>query len=277
MVSRAISKRNFAEGEGPILVSMGDRKAMKKVMEYVGFVELLAGALAIAGVVGFVSKYFIAQTHVVEPYVLPTFFLGLLLFFIRPGLEIEKLHYRNTAGMIFWLSFVLSAITSLSEWSWLLYNMCVADAFAAVKINTIGNVILVVLLLTQMHLKSMAKGLSMRSLGGKFEWCGIFVLWASTPALQVMTCLRRFSGNSAVSYSLMTVCLGFTAMGIVLILVGEHEIEEDESQETEPLKPGKIDKTGKTDACPPSDASTAEGSDVGESGGAYSRQASDNV
>merc|ERR1719217_564894 len=167
--------------------------------------------------------------------------------------------------MIFWLSFVLSAITSLCEWSWLFYNMYVADAFAAVKINSIGNVILVVLLLTQMHLKSMAKGLSMRSLGGKFEWCGIFVLWASTPALQVMNCLRRFSGNSAVSYSLMTVCLGFTAMGIVLILVGEHEIEEDESQESEPLKPGK---TGKTDACPPSDASTAD---------TYSRQNSDNV
>lgn len=246
MVSRTMSKLNFPEGQGSIIASFEDMKTVKNVREYVGFVELLAGALAIAGVVGFVAKYFIAQTHVVEPYVLPTFFLGLLLFFIRPGLEIEKLHYRYGSGCLFWTSFALCAITSVFQWSWLIYKMVVANAGAALKINSIGNAVFVVLLLAQLHLKAVAKGLSMRTLGGKFEWCGIFTLWAAAPALQILTCWRRFGANRSVSFTLMTVCLGFTLIGIVMILVGEHEIEqeeEEESQESEPLRPDKIDRT----------------------------------
>jgi hypothetical protein len=216
-------------------------KRRKDIDKWIGFVDLLGGALVISGAVGFVSKYFIAQTHVIAPYILPTFFLGLQLFFIHPGLDTKKLHpSQHWYGVVFWSAFVLSIVSSLFEWSWLIYECSVASAFASMKLNSIADVVSVVLLLTQAVFKSWAKGLSFRSLGGKFEWCGIIVLWLSAPALQVVNAVYRFGGH--ISQSVGTVLLGFVCLGVVLVLVGEHE-PQDEDMELERLKSDQLAAT----------------------------------
>lgn len=232
-------EKQIEEGKGTNIVRTKSKKG-KDINEWLGFVDIIAGGLAIAGVVGFVAKYFVAQTHVVTPYVLPTFFLGLQLFFLRPGLETEKLRGQHWYGKAFWSSFFLCIASILFEWIWIFYNMAGKGPSHAMKLNSIADVASVVFLLTQTVLKSWANGLSFRSLGGKFEWCGIIVLWCSAPALQIVNALFRFGDHPSASFG--TILLGFVCLGVVLVLVGEHE-PQDEDMEGEPLNPDQVAET----------------------------------
>lgn len=237
-------------GEGEIMPMINLAEGMTRVWtkRCVGFVVLCGWLLMLSF---FVTVNFPSA----EPWLNVLIFTGVELSYLRPGLELEKLHYNGGLGRAFWILFILNAITLAFAWAWLLYWVVEGKPFNADRVDYPVVTASMMINLIMAILVARARGRNWNDLTGKMDITGIILQWLTEPAMMIVLCLGKFNIWPGYFNTIMDVTFIGLAIGLVLQIVGHtiHQCkhphaswlfataaqESDLSPELEPLEKGE--------------------------------------
>lgn len=169
------------------MINLAEGMARVWIKRCVGFIVLCGWLLILSYLV-------LMNFPSTEPWQMVFIVTGIQLTYLRPGLEVEKLHYNVSGlGRAFWILFIINTNTVAFTWAWLLYWVVEGKPFNADRVNYVAFAVSIVLNLMMATLTARARGRNWNDLVGKMELTGIIFQWLTEPPLLILLCLKHFN------------------------------------------------------------------------------------